>query len=289
MSNDQPASTVTPRFNVDERDVQHFSSTAKFWWDPEGPWRILHKYNSIRVPFIRDCLTTPGKIDIHKTCDPNALKGLNILEVGCGAGILSEALAELGANVVGIDPSTDLIETANDHISGQTNLKYVCELVEEHVEKNREKYDVVVASEVLEHIVDKTAFLKPCVEALKPGGSIFVTTFNRTWISWFCAILFLEYVIELIPVRTHIWKQFISPSDVEEILKKNNCRKVHLQGFGYDIFRKLHCLWSNTYCSYGLHAVKEFESNDESSSIRSDSPVGSKHLRHDDNPNKKDE
>lgn len=157
--------------------------------------------NRARVPFIRDGLISPGIVDATKITKSNVLKGFKILDVGCGAGILSEALASLGADVVGLDPSEDLIATAKEHIADQEHLKleYRCELIEDHAAANKEKkYDAVVASEVVEHVVNKKPFLKSCVEALKPGGSMFVTTINKSWWSWICSIVFAEYILRLL-------------------------------------------------------------------------------------------
>lgn len=180
-------------------------------------------------------------------------------DVGCGAGVLSEALGMIGAEVIGLDPAEDLIAVANDHLSKQEkmNVTYQCELIEDHIVLNSEKYDAVVASEVVEHIVDKKAFLKSCVSALKPGGSIFITTISKNWFAWLCAIIFGEFILGLLPKNTHIYDQFISPSDVTEMLKELNCRTNYVIGFRYEFFRSVFKFQSNTSIEYGLQAIKQ--------------------------------
>lgn len=246
---------------MDERDVKHMSSFAGDWWDLKGSCKALHEMNQVRVPFVRDGLITDGgnkewNVDERLDC----LEGFKILDVGCGAGILSEALGMYGAEVVGIDPSELLISTAIDHLATNQydlNVKYLDELIEDHIVENSGKYDAIVASEVVEHIVDKKSFLKSCVAALKPGGSIFITTISKNWFAWICAIIFGEFILGLLPKNTHIYDQFISPSDVSDILKELNCRTTQVVGFRYEFFRNVFKFQSNTSIEYGLHAVKQ--------------------------------
>lgn len=250
-----------PRFNVDERDVKHMSSFAGDWWKLNGSCKALHDMNQVRVPFVRDGLISDdgcGAWDVNERSD--CLKGFKILDVGCGAGILIEALGMYGAEVVGLDPSEILISEAEDHLAAgqhKLNVKYLSELIEDHIVKNGGTYDAIVASEVVEHIVDKESFLRSCVAALKPGGSIFITTISKNWFAWICAIIFGEFILGLLPKNTHIYDQFISPSDVTEILKRFNCRTTQVVGFRYEFFRSVFKLQSNTSVEYGLQAVKQ--------------------------------
>lgn len=141
-------------------------------------------------------------------------------------GFLTEALADLGCTVLGIDPCPELIEVAKNHLKLKPvlskNITYICGSVEDHSEYNYEKYDVVVASEVIDHVDEQDLFLEVCVKCLKPGGSIFVTTFNKTWISWLIVIVVFEYITGAVPLGSHFWYKFISPEAVGKILAK--CR-----------------------------------------------------------------
>lgn len=214
--------------------------------------------NQARVPFVRNGLVPNCGSDEWSVDDmTDCLKGFKILDVGCGAGILSEALAKCGAEVVGIDPSELLISAARDHRKPDMSVNYLCELIQDHVVENSGVYDAVVASEVVEHIADKDSFLKSCVAALKPGGSIFITTFNKNWWSWVAAIIFAEYILGLLPKHTHAYDQFITPQDLSDLLTKLNCRPTQVVGFRYNFIRRKCEFQSSTSISYGLHAIKQ--------------------------------
>lgn len=241
--------------NVNLTDVQHHSELAKDWWDPNGPMKGLHALNSLRVPLIRDGLISTGFIHDQKVNKANVLEGVKILEVGCGAGILTEALGKLKANVTALDPSEKLLETSKNRLSNM-KVEYVCDTIENHAQTNQCKYDAVVASEVLEHITDQKSFLNACVETLKPGGSIFITTFNKTNASWLVGIIGAEYVLNIIPKNTHDWNLFISPAEVQKILKQSNCSISLVHGIRYEFWRNTAVWQSCTEVNYALHAVK---------------------------------
>lgn len=242
---------------MDQKDINHLSSFSTQWWDVSGPVKPLHLMNQVRVPFIRDGLISTGMVKTENINKPDVLKGLNILEVGCGAGILTEALARLKANVTGLEPSADLIGAARDHLQGQDlNIEYISEFVEQHAVDNFEKYDAVVASEVVEHIPDQRTFLHELTKCLKPNGSIFITTFNKTQVSWFLGIVLAEYVMNFIPKGTHDWNQFISPSDVTKILNEKNCSTVLVHGFVYNPITDSFSFQKYDGVNYALQAVK---------------------------------
>lgn len=244
--------------NVNLADVQHHAKLSTDWWDPLGPMKGLHAYNRLRVPLIRDGLIAAGSVTDKNINKSNVLAGINVLEVGCGCGVLTEALGKLKANVTALDPSETILEAAREHLkrSDLPNISYLCETIENHAQNNREKYDAVVASEVLEHVPDQKSFLKASVETLKPGGSIFITTFNKTQASWFAGIIAAEHVFNLVPKNTHDWNLFISPAEVEHILNDLNCSTVLVHGMTYEFWRNT-CTWSSyTGVNYALHAVK---------------------------------
>jgi polyprenyldihydroxybenzoate methyltransferase / 3-demethylubiquinol 3-O-methyltransferase len=238
------------------KDVEHHAELSENWWNPTGPMKGLHAYNKIRVPLIRDGLISTGMISEQKINKTSVLEGVKILEVGCGAGILTAALGKLKANVTALDPSDKLLSKARERLSDM-NIEFACGSVENHAETNKEKYDAVVASEVLEHVVDQKSFLKACVETLKPGGSIFITTFNKTQASWLAGIIAAEHILNLVPKNTHDWNLFISPAEVESILKELRCSTVLVHGMRYEFWRN-ECVWSRyTGVNYALHAVKD--------------------------------
>ena len=235
---------------------------AKEWWDPLGVSSPLVAYNRLRVPFVVESLIATGLIPADRLKKPNALEGMKILDAGCGAGIYSEGLAKLQAEVVGVDPCEILVETARKHAkkSKLNNVKYICESIDKHAEKNKEKYDVVVTSEVMEHVANKSkkAFIEDCVKALKPGGIIIVTTLNRTIESLIGAKIVAEYILtDVIPPNSHDWNQFISPENVRKMLKKNNCIVQEVRGFKYEWWHR-YAKWTwYKGISYALYAVKE--------------------------------
>uniref|UniRef100_A0A182QPY8 Ubiquinone biosynthesis O-methyltransferase, mitochondrial n=1 Tax=Anopheles farauti TaxID=69004 RepID=A0A182QPY8_9DIPT len=257
-----PSETIRTQYsNVDQREVENLSKQSTEWWDPHGPIRGLHAMNALRIPLIRDGLIATGAVAKDRIQKPNVLESLNILEVGCGGGILTEALAKLHSNVVGIDPSEKLIGVAKEHAKDNASLRkenihYHVETIEQHAAKNAERYDAVVASEVLEHVNDKVAFIEQCLGALKPGGSMFITTINKTTPSWLGAIVAAEQIFHLVPEGTHDWDKFISPLDVQRILSSYNCNTILVHGMFYQFWSNQWCWTKNTDINYALHAVK---------------------------------
>ncbi|KAG5672549.1 hypothetical protein PVAND_002670 [Polypedilum vanderplanki] len=243
--------------NVNETDVNHLSNLADEWWNKNGEMKALHAINQLRVPLIRDGLISTGIVKTENINKSNVLDGIKILEVGCGAGILTESLAKLKANVVGIDPSEKLLETAKNHMQNKKfKINYICTTVEEHSENHRENYDAVIASEVLEHVPNQKSFLKECVNCLKPGGSIFVTTLNKTQASWLGGIIAAEYILNLVPKGTHDFDKFISPSEVSKILDEFNCTTILVHGFRYEFWRNVAKWQKYDGINYALHAIK---------------------------------
>ncbi|KAL9925041.1 ubiquinone biosynthesis O-methyltransferase-like [Glossina fuscipes fuscipes] len=207
-----------------KRDVQHHSNKAEDWWDFDGPMKALHRMNLLRVPFIRDGLVARGSVDSKLINTNNVLQNQQILEVGCGGGILTEQLARLDAKITGIDLSDILINAACEHLKQEANARllnnitYRTESIEVHMQDKKNFYDAVIISEVLEHIDSKEPFLKACIQCLKPGGSVFITTLNQTIRMWIVGILIAEYVLGFIPIGTHHWKYMISPLNVQKML-----------------------------------------------------------------------
>ncbi|CAG9809235.1 unnamed protein product [Chironomus riparius] len=242
--------------NVDEKNMKLIEETSKEWWDPYGIQIGLHAMNPLRIGFIRDGLISTGMIKAEDRNKTDVLKGIKILDVGCGAGVLTEGLGKLKAHVIGIDPSEELLNVAKDHIKGQSmNVKYIMEYIEEHSINNSDKYDAVVASEVVEHVPDPKALILEMVKCVKPNGSIFITTPNRTYISWITTIIAEQ--LKFLQKDSHDWNQFVTHSEVEDILKEKNCKTVSVRGTIYYPFFNKFTFFPYNGMHYFLHAVKQ--------------------------------
>ncbi|KAM5256492.1 ubiquinone biosynthesis O-methyltransferase, mitochondrial [Ctenodactylus gundi] len=246
----------TSQSTVDSSEVRRFLALAHKWWDEQGVYAPLHSLNDLRVPFIRDnILKTVGN---HEPGKP--LSGMRILDVGCGGGLLTEPLGRLGASVIGIDPLDENIKTAQHHKSFDPvlakRIEYrVCPL-EEIVEETKGTFDAVVASEVVEHVIDLETFIQCCCQVLKPGGSLFITTINKTQLSYALGIVFAEYFAGIVPKGTHTWEKFVSPEMLESILESNGLSVQTVVGMLYNPFSG-YWRWSdNTSLNYAAHAVR---------------------------------
>ncbi|EDW89960.1 ubiquinone biosynthesis O-methyltransferase, mitochondrial [Drosophila yakuba] len=256
------SSTAKPLDAVTQKEVRHHENHASEWWNQNGTMSALHALNEIRVPFIRDGIVSRGIVKPAYVNTTKVLFGQNILEVGCGGGLLTEHLARLGAQVTGIDLGVKLIEAAREHVKCSSpelanRVVYKMEPVDQHAKTNCECYDAVIVSEVLEHVNDKVALLEASVRTLKPGGSIFITTLNKTIPSWFGGVILSEYVLGLVPRGTHHWDKMISPLDVQRILDTMNCETVMVNGSTYDFWSNNWRWINNNQMCYALHAVKQ--------------------------------
>ena len=203
------------RTTVDRAEVERFAALADQWWDPRGKMRPLHKFNPVRLSYIRDRICERFRRDPKSL---ESLKGLRILDVGCGGGLVCEPLARLGAAVVGIDPGRPNIEAARIHAAkGGLSIAYRVATAEELADAG-ERFDVVLALEVVEHVTDVTLFVHRCAEMVKPGGLMIAATLNRTLKSFALAIVGAEYVLRWLPVGTHRWEKFVTPDELEAAL-----------------------------------------------------------------------
>ncbi|XP_070788935.1 ubiquinone biosynthesis O-methyltransferase, mitochondrial [Pituophis catenifer annectens] len=249
----QPYSTSQ---TVDPEELRKFQRLAHKWWNEDGEYAALHSMNDIRVPFIRD--TMLNLKNDHELGSP--LFSMKILDVGCGGGLLTEPLARLGASVTGIDPLEDNIRTAELHKSYDPvltkRIQYRACTLEDIVEEGSEKFDIVVASEVVEHVADVEKFIKCFGKVLKPEGSLFITTLNKTQLSYVFGIIVAEKLLGLVPVGTHDWEKFISPEELERLLESNGFSVKVVKGM---LYNPLFGSWSwtgNTSINYALHAIK---------------------------------
>jgi len=184
---------------VDKTEIEKFSKLAKDWWNPNGKFKPLHLFNPARIKFVKDKLISHFKLHLN---GEKPLKGLEILDIGCGGGLLCEPLSKLGARITGIDPSNDNIEVAKLH-SKETNLniKYIC-CSPENLNLNN-KFDVILNMEVIEHVSNTNLFIKNCSKLIKKNGIMFVATINKNLKSFIFAILGAEYILRWLPIGTH--------------------------------------------------------------------------------------
>jgi len=197
---------------VDAAEVDRFSQLAGEWWDPRGRMAVLHKFNPIRLAYIRDAACRQFGRDARR---PPCLDALRILDIGCGGGILCEPLARLGAAVVGADPSPANIEAARLHAAADGLAIDYRTAAAEALADAGERFDVVLAMEVVEHVPDIALFIRRCAEMVKPGGLMITATINRTLKSFALAIVGAEYVLRWLPRGTHRWDKFVTPNELE--------------------------------------------------------------------------
>ena len=191
---------------INKKEIEKFSKIAEEWWNPNGKFKPLHKFNPIRISYIKENIVKSLKIKQNK----NPLKKIRILDIGCGGGLLSEPMCRLGAEVTAIDASVKNIAVAKLHAK-KNNLKinYICTSPEKL--KTKKKFDVILNMEIIEHVEDVKFFLKSCSNLLKKNGIMFVATLNKTLKSYAFAIVGAEYILKWLPVGTHDWEKFIKP------------------------------------------------------------------------------
>ena len=219
---------------VDKTEIEKFSKLAKDWWNPNGKFKPLHLFNPARIAFIKEKLISHFEINLN---NEKPLKDLKILDIGCGGGLLCEPLSELGAVMTGIDASNNNIEVAKLH-SKEMNLdiKYICCSPEELNFKN--KFDVILNMEVVEHVSNVNLFIHNCSKLIKKNGIMFVATINQNLKSYIFAILGAEYILRWLPIGTHDWNRFLTPQDLEIIVNKNNFLSDEIVGMKFNLFTK---------------------------------------------------
>ena len=237
--------------SINKKEIEKFSKMATEWWDPNGKFKPLHKFNPIRIEYIKENIINNFKLENNK----KPLKKIEILDIGCGGGLLSEPMCRMGANVTGIDASITNIKIAKLHAKkNKLNIKYLSSPPENL--KINKKFDVILNMEIVEHVEDINFFLKSCSKLLKKNGLMFVATLNKTLKSYMFAIIGAEYVLKWLPIGTHEWEKFVDPSDLERILKKNNLSLVKLDGMKFNILSDEWRISKDTSVNYITKFIK---------------------------------
>ena len=238
---------------IDASEVARFELLAERWWEPDGPMAPLFKLNPTRIAYIRDQVLA---ISAPQPAETPPFSGLKLLDIGCGAGLLSEPMARLGANVTGIDAAELNIEIAKKHSRGMgLDIDYRRQSLEEMATSDAQ-YDVVLAMEILEHVADRAAFVRLASLCVAPGGSLFFSTLNRTLKSFSVAIVGAEYILNWLPRGTHDWQKFTRPSLLVKLLMENAVEPVDLTGVRYSLFKDRWLLTRDLNVNYMIHAEK---------------------------------
>jgi 2-polyprenyl-6-hydroxyphenyl methylase/3-demethylubiquinone-9 3-methyltransferase len=239
--------------SVDAAEVARFSALADDWWSPRGPMAALHKLNPVRLAYIRDKACARFGRDAKKL---DCLKDLRMLDIGCGGGILSEPLGRLGAAMLGADPSQENIAAASAHAQESGVAVDYRATTAEDLAAGGERFDVVLAMEVVEHVADVGAFVATCAGMVKPGGLLIAATLNRTLKSFALAIVGAEYVLRWLPRGTHRWDKFVTPEELEGALERSGLDVTGERGVIYNPFADRWQLSSDMDVNYMLVAEK---------------------------------
>jgi len=236
-----------------KEDVAKFTALADTWWDERGAFKPLHQINPLRVAFIREHLIQIFALDDKNTAP---LQGLNVLDIGCGGGILCEPMCRLGATVTGIDAGEKNIQIAQHHAAEQgLHISYK-NMLPENMNTLDQQFDVILNMEVIEHVTEPALFMKASSELLRPGGIMFIATLNRTLKSLALAKIGAEYILRWLPIGTHDWRQFVKPSELAHWMRPYGLTIKHMAGMQYQILQDCWQLSPNLDVNYLLCAEK---------------------------------
>tara|TARA_Y100001936_G_C16064941_1_gene666596 strand:- start:1030 stop:1758 length:729 start_codon:yes stop_codon:yes gene_type:complete len=237
---------------INKEEIEKFNTMAEEWWDPDGKFKPLHKFNPIRIEYIKNNIVK--EFNIKEKIKP--LKNLEILDIGCGGGLLSEPISRLGGKVTGIDASNKNLNIARAHaIKNNLKINYICSSPEKL--KSEKKYDVILNMEVVEHVEDINLFINACSSLLKKNGIMFLATINKTLKSYAFAIIGAEYILNWLPVGTHDWFKFVDPNELSLICKKNKLKLLDIKGMKFSIFQNEWSIIKNTDVNY-ISKFKKF-------------------------------
>ena len=237
---------------INKEEIQKFSNLAEEWWDVNGKFKPLHMFNPIRIKYILDNIKQHFKITKNKN---NFLDGLNILDIGCGGGLISEPMARLGARVTGIDASKKNINVAKLHAKKSgLQINYINASPE--VLNNVEKFDIILNLEIVEHVENVNLYIRSCSKLLKKKGIMFTATLNRSFTSYVKAIIGAEYLLRWLPIGTHDWNKFLKPEELERILQDEKFYSVDIAGLEFNPFFKKWKRSNNLSVNYIISSSK---------------------------------
>ena len=237
---------------INKEEIQKFSNLAEEWWDVKGKFKPLHMFNPIRIEYILEKIKDHYSI---KNQNGNILKGLNILDIGCGGGLISEPMCRLGANVTGIDASEKNIKVAKLH-SAKSKLKINYQIKSPEQLDASEKFDIILNLEIVEHVDNVKLYLKSCNSLLKNNGLMFTATLNRTIVSYIKAIIGAEYILRWLPIGTHDWNKFIKPEELELLLAENSFSTKEVKGLEFNPFLRKWKKSNNLTVNYIICSIK---------------------------------
>jgi len=234
---------MNPTDNIDADEIARFSAMADIWWDRKGEFKALHDINPVRLAYVRD---------------RTELTGRQVLDVGCGGGLLSESLAACGARVTGIDMAEASLSVARAHMHTRgLTIDYHRTTAESHADEKPGHYDVVVCMELLEHVPRPASILDACARLVKPGGDVFFATVNRTWLSWLLVIVAAERVLGIVRKGTHDYRKLVTPAELIHWGAAVGLKLEHLSGLRYIPFGGRAALCRSTRMNYLMHVRKE--------------------------------
>ena len=237
---------------INKKEIEKFSKIAEEWWNPEGKFKPLHKFNPIRISYIKNNIISSLNLKNKK----KPLEQTQILDIGCGGGLLSEPMSRLGADVTGIDASQKNIDIAKLHAKkSNLNINYICTSPEKM--RSNKKFDVILNMEIIEHVEDINFFLESSSALLKKNGIMFIATLNKTLKSYIFAIVGAEYIMRWLPIGTHEWDKFVKPEELIKISQKNDLKLKTLDGMKFNLLRDEWKLSSDKSVNY----IAQFEKN----------------------------
>jgi 2-polyprenyl-6-hydroxyphenyl methylase/3-demethylubiquinone-9 3-methyltransferase len=237
---------------INKKEIEKFTRIAEEWWNPYGKFKPLHKFNPVRISYIKENI-----INTFNLKDKNIpLMKVKILDIGCGGGLLSEPMSRLGAEVIGIDASEKNIQVAKLHAKkNNLDIKYICSSPENFQTKT--KFDVILNMEIIEHVENVDIFLKACSNLLKKDGIMFIATLNKTLKSYLFAIIGAEYILRWLPIGTHEWEKFLKPEDLISLQKKNKMKLKKIDGMKFDLIRDFWSLSNDKSVNYIAQFIKD--------------------------------